>query len=359
MNTKRVGEIELFRFIFTIIIIILHAQYLMGTDIPFISGSLAVEFFFIVSGYLMMASIKRLEGTPIKSLANETVGFAWKKIYPIYPEILISFIIGFVFKCIANGYTFIESISVLPAGLSELFLIRNSGIGELLINSAIWYVQAMLLCVFILYPLIRKFPEMMQKVILPIGALLLLGWLYQTYGNLLSPSVWTGFTFKGNIRAIAELSLGAVCYQIVDYLKSFNFNKGIKIALTVIKWCCWLGSITYMYFYFTDHRGDFGILFVIMLAVLIAFSTQGIDSPIYQNKFIFWLGKISFPLYVAHIYFARNLGFILPASLNDAAKMSIYFACSITSALIVTLAANGIRKLTPVIKEKFQAMKKA
>ncbi|MBQ7106509.1 MAG: acyltransferase [Clostridia bacterium] len=359
MNTKRIGEIELFRFIFTIIIIILHAQYLMGTDIPFISGSLAVEFFFIVSGYLMMASITRLQDKTINNLANETVGFIWKKIYPIYPEILVSFIIGFVFKSIARSYSIVDSVKMFMGSFFEITLLQRTGIGEISVNSAIWYIHSMLLCMLILYPLIRKFPQMMQKVVMPVGALLLLGWLYQTYGNLLSPSVWTGFTFKGNIRAIAELSLGAVCYQFVDYLKSFNFNNGIKIALTVIKWCCWTGSITYMYFYFTDHRGDFGILFVIMLAVIISFSTQSIDAPIYQNKFVFWLGKISFPLYVAHIYFARNLGFILPASLNDAAKMSIYFACSITAALIVTLAANGIRKLTPVIKEKFQAMKKA
>ncbi len=359
MQSRRVGEIELFRFLFAVVIMFLHSQYLMGANIPFISGSIAVEFFFIVSGYLMMVSISKLENTPINNLANETIGFAWKKIYPIYPEILVSFIIGFVFKCIARGYTFIESVSVLPAGLSELFLIRSSGIGELPVNSAIWYIQAMLLCILILYPLIRKFPQMMQKVIMPVGALLLLGWLYQTYGSLLVPSAWTGFTFKGNIRAIAELCLGAACYQIVEYLKSFNFSKGLKIALTVVKWCCWLGSLAYMYFYYKDHHGDFGILFVILLAVIIAFSNQGIDAPIYQNKFIFWLGKISFPLYVAHIYFARSLGFVLPTPLSDVAKMCIYFACSITSAIIVTLAANGIRKLTPKIKEKFKVMKKA
>lgn len=86
MKTKRVGEIELFRFLLTIVIMILHSQYLLGDDIPFLSGSLAVEFFFIVSGYLMMASIKKLNNKPINSLANETVGFVWKKYIPSTPK---------------------------------------------------------------------------------------------------------------------------------------------------------------------------------------------------------------------------------------------------------------------------------
>ena len=359
MKTKRVGEIELFRFLLTIVIIILHSQYLMGTEIPFISGSLAVEFFFIVSGYLMMASITRLQDKTINNLANETVGFIWKKIYPIYPQILVSFIIGFVFKSIARSYSIVDSVKMFMGSFFEITLLQRTGIGEISVNSAIWYIHSMLLCMLILYPLIRKFPQMMQKVVMPVGALLLLGWLYQTYGSLSTPSAWTGFTFKGNLRGLAELCIGASCYQVVDYLKSFNFNKFIRTALTVIKWCCWIVLFIYMYIPLEDHRGDFFILFVTLIAVVVAFSGQGIDSGIYQNKFVFWLGKASFPLYVAHIYFARNLGYILPDALNGWTKMGIYLACSVASALIVTLAANGIRKLTPVIKEKFQAMKKA
>lgn len=241
----------------------------------------------------------------------------------------------------------------------EITLLQRTGIGELSVNSAIWYIQSMLLCMLILYPLIRKFPQMMQKVVMPVGALLLLGWLYQTYGSLLTPSAWTGLTFKGNLRGLAELCIGASIYQVVEYLKSFNFTKGIKFAITFIKWCCWLTLFAYMYLRLEDHRGDFFILCIVLIAVILAFSQQCIDANIYQNNFVFRLGKVSLPLYLSHIYYARSLSYILPDALNDWTKMGIYLACSFATAAIVSLAANGIRKLTPIIKEKFQAMKKA
>ena len=359
MKAKRIGEIELFRFLLTIVIMILHSQYLLGTDIPFISGSLAVEFFFIVSGYLMMASIKKLNDKPISNLANETVGFIWKKVYPIYPEIFVSFIIGFIFKAIARSYSIIDSVKMFMASFFEITLLQRTGVGEISVNSAIWYVQSMLLCMLILYPLIRKFPDMMQKVVMPVTALLVLGWLYQNYGSLLTPSAWTGFTFKGNLRGLAELCIGASIYQVVEYIKSYNFNKFISISLTVIKWCCWLVLFVYMYANISDHRADFFILAVTMVAVALAFSGQCIDSPIYQNNFVFWLGKISFPLYVSHIYYARSLSYILPDSLSRTAQMGIYLACSLVTAVIVAFAAKGIRKLTPLIKKKFEQMKQA
>ncbi len=357
VESRRVGEIELFRFLLTVVIMFLHSQYLIGSNVPFISGSLAVEFFFIVSGYLMMASIKKLKEKPIDNLANETVGFIWKKIYPIYPEILVSFIIGFIFKSIARSYSLVDSVKMFMSSFFEITLLQRTGIGEISVNSAIWYVQSMLLCMLILYPLIRKFPEMMQKVIMPTAALLLLGWLYQTYGSLLTPSAWTGLTFKGNLRGLAELCLGACCYQIVAYLKSFNFNKFIRTALTFIKWFCWFVLFAYMYMNINDHRSDFFILFITLIAVVLAFSGQGIETNIYQNKFVFWLGKISFPLYVSHIYYARSLSYILPDSLSRTTKMGIYLACSVVTALVVSLSASGIRKLTPIIKQKFEQMK--
>lgn len=57
---KRNGKIELLRFLFAVIIVLHHSRQLLGDEnCLFLGGSLGVEFFFIVSGYLMMSSIEK------------------------------------------------------------------------------------------------------------------------------------------------------------------------------------------------------------------------------------------------------------------------------------------------------------
>ena len=60
MTGKRNGKIDLLRFLFAVIIVLHHTRYLFGDEHCFFhGGSLAVEFFFIVSGYLMTAHAAR------------------------------------------------------------------------------------------------------------------------------------------------------------------------------------------------------------------------------------------------------------------------------------------------------------
>ena len=57
---KRNGRIDLLRFVFALVIMLHHSRYVLGDDhAVFIGGSLAVEFFFLVSGYLMAVSAER------------------------------------------------------------------------------------------------------------------------------------------------------------------------------------------------------------------------------------------------------------------------------------------------------------
>lgn len=59
---RRAMEIELFRFAFCITIILVHAEYVIGENLLFPGASFGVEFFFLVSGYLMMAGIEKYRG---------------------------------------------------------------------------------------------------------------------------------------------------------------------------------------------------------------------------------------------------------------------------------------------------------
>lgn len=62
-KSKRNLEIDLCKFIFSIIIVLLHSFNLFNGKFLYMpGGSIGVDFFFIVTGYLLMNSIEKHEG---------------------------------------------------------------------------------------------------------------------------------------------------------------------------------------------------------------------------------------------------------------------------------------------------------
>ena len=78
---NRNGKLELLRFLFSVIVMLLHAGNIPGFENRlFKTGAFSVEFFFLISGYLMMGSIERSMTYPQQeSIGKETFRFLRKK----------------------------------------------------------------------------------------------------------------------------------------------------------------------------------------------------------------------------------------------------------------------------------------
>ena len=117
---QRNREVDFLRFVFAVIIMLHHSRYVLGDEnCLFLGGSLAVEFFFIVSGYLMMASILRAErrqstGVTRAALGTETYHFLLRKIRAFLPEYLIAWFIGFF---LIEGFGFLQAASTAACGI--------------------------------------------------------------------------------------------------------------------------------------------------------------------------------------------------------------------------------------------------
>ncbi len=92
-HNKRNGEIDFLRFLFASIILLHHSSLVLCDEIwLFLGGSLAVEFFFLVSGYLLMASVVKAnqKTKPSTMLGTETSDLLLRKIQSIIPEWFIA-----------------------------------------------------------------------------------------------------------------------------------------------------------------------------------------------------------------------------------------------------------------------------
>lgn len=348
-TSKRNGKIEFLRFLFSVIIVIHHSRYLLGDkNCMFLGGSFAVEFFFLVSGYLMMATIegKNAKGGPGEGLGKETAGFLLRKIKAVYPEVLIGWIIAVVFVGIVKESSLIGFLELFADSFFEATLMKMSGITNSSINGVTWYISSMLLCMAVLYPLLRKFPDMMIHVGAPLAALLLLGYLCGEYGTLRTPTAWIGFTYKGNLRAFAELCLGVLCFQAAKRICTVRFSTIGRVVLTVVEWGLYGALIWFMY---TQKAGvrDYFWLAVMAVAVTLSFSARGIDAQWFNKPVFYWLGRFSLPLYLAHTYYAQNLNLILPEEWTAFPRMTVYLACAVATSFAIMAIALAIKKATP------------
>lgn len=346
MKSKRNGKVEFWRFVFSVIIVLHHSRALIGDEnCLFLGGSFAVEFFFLVSGYLMMASIARMaEKNPQgKNLGKETLTFVAKKAKSVYPGLLIAWLIAVCFVAYAREK---ELAAVAVDSFFEMTLLKMSGLPSISVNGVVWYISSMLIGMAILYPLIRRHPGFMKHVGLLLIALLGLGYLAGNFGAPRDPLKWVEFTKKGNIRAISELALGALTYVAVQRCRKVELTWAGKTLASLAEWALYAAAIAYMYF---EKAGkfDYFALLLLTVAVGLSFSHKGIDAKLFDNVFFAWLGKYSFYLFLGHTFIAQNLNYILPEGYSNDKKMMIYLSCALATSFTLWGLTILVNKVSP------------
>lgn len=344
------GKIEVLRFMFSVIIMLFHSGNIQGVNGQiFPSGAFAVEFFFIISGFLMMASIERsMASHNTITIGKETFLFIKRKVVAIYPEIVLSWLFSIVIYAVAKDMNGRQILDQALKSLGDVLLIKSTGLNLGSVNGLVWYISSMLLVMAILYPLIKKRKDMMLYVVLPVGALLALGYLCQEAGTLRKPDQWLGMFTRGLPRAFAEISIGAVCYPVVQKLMRLPLSKLGKWLCTLTEWIIYLSLIWIMGNVNSSKRDYFYILFL-AVAIVITFSGQTIDSKWYNNKFCYWLGKFSLYVYLSHAAWCKQIGTLMPEGASVKQQVVTYVAVSICTAFILYFAAALWRKVSPTL----------
>ena len=306
---KRNGKIELMRFVFSVLVVAFHASGDIWSGAKPLTehlslasqGAIGVEFFFLVSGFLMAKSVYRQnEAVPCdtQTLGSDTTRFLWHKVKGIWPYHLFFCFAMFVLHCIKVGSFHLH---YLWYELPSLFFLHRSGIIGV-VDAFIgveWYISSMLLAMAVLYPLIRYNYNLFTHVVAPLTGILVVGYLSYTTGALTGAGNWAGLTFKANLRAVAELCLGAAGYEVCRSMERRTFTALQRLLLTLAEaggflYAIYIGCST------EDFHMQFYALMVLCVAVPIAFSGKSLlsGSPLFQNQICTFLGAASLPIYL-------------------------------------------------------------
>ena len=366
---ERNHTIELFRFLFAGIVVLHHSRYLFGDEnCWFLGGSLAVEFFLFVSGYLMMEGVEKANagermaaqnGGAVPALGRETLQFLFRRMRGFLPEYLIAWSIGFVFIAAVRHWSAGQLWDAFRDDFWELTLVKMSGLFTHGIDGVMWYLSAMLLVMAVLYPLLRRYQDVMLHLVCPLAALFLYGWLCREEGHPRDPVVWTGLFYKGLIRTAAGLCAGVVVHGAVRVCQR-KAPRGLtlpgNLLAVLVQLACLFLTIRYMLLE-KPSREDYFFMFLLLLLVWVTFTGWGIERllPPAGCRAADALGHFSLPLYLGHLYFAQHLNEIAALEGASAAmKMGLYVALALANGLVIMGFAAWWRHSRKRFAEKLQ-----
>ena len=314
------GKIEFLRFLFCMVVLMFHAEkYICGEPslkngihfAMFPHGSIGVEFFFVLSGFLMANSVYKkiasnsmsADGTGRENtsmLSGEYLGFMIHKYAAIFPEHLIAFFIAVLAYVVSKGFGSARIIRYLVDSIPNLLLIQMSGINMSNPNHVEWYISCMLIAMAILYPICRKYYYSFTRYFAPLGSLLILGYMVHTTGALTGVSTWTGICYKSLLRAVAELALGTTAFEISRYLTMCTFSKKQKLCLTLAEAASIAMTMLFVVMTF-QKKYEVYVLGLLIILVILSFSRITYGSYLFDNKLCYCLGSLSLPIYLAQI----------------------------------------------------------
>ncbi|MCR5328177.1 MAG: acyltransferase family protein [Saccharofermentans sp.] len=347
--------VEYLRFIFAVTIVFHHMIALNGIDKnTFIlkNGNLAVEFFAVLSGFLMASSISVITS---KQLGN-TIHYSFKFMYRKWSKLLVMNVVSFLLVFVARQFVMpwegvMKLFKRLTDNLSEMLLLSTTGIKGVTMNynGADWYLSAMFISMLVIVPLFFWKPNLFKYYCFPTG-ILLLGFLMKLNGSIIATEAdWHGVLCLGNLRIMGELLLGCAVYYA--YVKCDCISEKIKKILripTIVGW------IVFLYF---CHRGvtkETTPAIVIFTCIILWFSFISFNSwnpPKFVRKIGEALGYFSLPLYLNHrgwVFVIKNMNL----DVSPVSQVVLVFGISIISALLVTLIC---RYLLPALVTRIKA----
>ena len=366
LATKSTGRyaknqsIEILRFLFAFIVLNFHFFNISGifTDEEaagfwFHHGNLAVEFFFLVSGYLMAASAFRLiesrakENAPV-SIGPSTVDFMKRKIKGVFLTVLLGWILAFtMYQAFADDHSIKTVFERLYMSFYEVFMLRNAGFRIYSTFNASWYISAMMLTMLACYPLLLKFKKTYLYVLAPLIAIFVLGYMNHNSTTLDNVSAYMGMFYKCQLRAAGEINLGVVLYAVSRKLRTVQFSKFGMCLLSLVEIACYAHSIWYMTA-IRSKGADYVMLAILAIAVCISFSQQtylGRAANAIPSKVCIFLGRFSLPLYLSQCVLCRK---IVPL-LYDRFGMGFKFYAS--GVVIIFAVSLVIMALTQAIQK--------
>ena len=350
MAKQRNNIIELGRFVYSLLVVGYHIQLSYDEDNealdPFDDGALAVEYYFILSGYFLARSLEKLNTDDKTSFFLKYFNFMKNKVKGLLNVHIIAIIAVIIIIACCDSKIFVDKF--VP-GITSIFLVHMIVVWHGDLEKALivpeWYLSSMLICMLFMVPIFLAFRKILRGEFV---ALILLG-------VLLIFALIFGFTTNWklrnimvfNMRAWGEMNLAMFSYYLSLYVGKQKYGKAMNIFLKVVEiigYCVpvILGIIPSRPKLHTFFMASTALL--TFCAIFITFSNKGniVQSEKVNNAFAY-LGSISLSIYIFHPVIIILIDYVYK-DCPKYAKYLIVFLSSLILAFAYRIIADILNK---------------
>ena len=311
----RKKEVEVLRIWFTIAVCMHHLRYC--TEIlPYGGGYIAVDFFFIVSGfYLRKYFVKKEE-----SGKNSTFSYMKKRYIRLMKDYIPAFIVAMIINILVFDFDIMGNIFLyVKEGLMIELGCINSG---LRMNPPDWYCGYLLISsglVYIILKIVRKRVGIFSFCMSLIAYI----WLGTMYGHINIFPLQSCIISWALLRAIAGQMAGIFLYELFNL---FGMNKIFPRSKLKILFGVLLAFISYMLFWdmaysLKDYLCVFllGVLFY--LSLMVDFRVLTYISPKMWNM----LSELTYVIFLNHYIIVKLFGYFNVFHYGDWKIVSLFY----------------------------------
>ena len=291
------NRIQFWRIVFTYLIVYYHLNTVYN---DYKSWYIAVEFFFLVSGWLLADKFERLKER--NELLQYTPGrYVWTKVRSFFPHCCFSFLVAFAVTGICEGYAPHQYMAQFVSHLPEMFLLHSVGLNfssSFWFNSPVWYISTMLIISFFLWFALRRDEEKTVHFWIPLAVLLIYPYLYRTYGSLTEHyQVTDGIMNSALLRGAAAMGLGVLARKLKERVRRDWIGALISDAALIVG-----GIVLPMFWY----RSSMDFLFMGLLFVGVTYGFACEQNRWFNNGLVEKWAVITPAIYLNHKVF-RNV----------------------------------------------------
>lgn len=319
-KTKRVSSVEFWRFLFTVLVALYHFEIFFPKRTIFLSGSSAVEFFFVLAGFtLAMSAANRVARGEERPTAKEAhrlaLDYVKKKCKALWPIMVCWLILWTVLSVVnASGmsgmgdWMGMKMPTPLETGINTvmnsewemLFLVGTPfGFqGGFAPNVPLWFLTALIMMGYLYTYAINRHYDLTRFLAPVIGVGLYVFFALNTTSTL-DHNIALGHLNAGMVKAAAEMGFGISLYLIYERMSARKWGVGWKVLFQIIE----LYAIYRLFSLMIGQElglNNYRRILYIMAILLFSFLNVTPLTHVLNNGFSRLLGKLTMPMYILH-----------------------------------------------------------
>ncbi|MBQ6018726.1 MAG: acyltransferase family protein [Clostridia bacterium] len=297
-------EVDFWKLFFASVVFLMHTKVFFSASPILRRGYIAVEFFFIVSGYFLAAKVR---SDARKELRIPTSEFLRHKLAGLFKIVLCAFLITFAVREFGAFQSVPTTARNFFLGVYEVIFGRAYGLAiTKSYNEPVWYIASMLASMTVLYPLAAKYRTQFFRVACPVIALFSYSViLRQTKILKVTEHTLFGLLIGGTLRAFAGLCVGMFVNECCVCAKEALAGKRVSGVGKVLFFLTEIADIVGILFYMQiadklhwSQKYDYALIPALALFCFLVFSElTGVKERLQGVNFA-PLSKLSLYLYL-------------------------------------------------------------